>query len=70
MSDSKLGLFAWKLYFTFQPVVEPEEGQDLVEYAMIVALFALAAIAGMQSVGEEFNKILTQLAAYILRSFT
>lgn len=70
MSESKLDLFAWKLYFAFQPVAEPEEGQDLVEYAMIVALFALASIAGVQSVGQEFNKILTQLAAYILRSFT
>jgi Flp pilus assembly pilin Flp len=70
ISESKLGLLAWELYCAFRPVVEPEHGQDLVEYAMIVALFALAAIAGVQSVGQQFNQILTQLAAFILRSFT
>ena len=42
-----------------------EEGQDLVEYALLVALVALAATAGMQglagAVNNEFTNIGTSL---------
>lgn len=30
---------------------QDESGQDLIEYALIAALIALAAVAGMQKVG-------------------
>jgi pilus assembly protein Flp/PilA len=32
-----------------------EEGQDLVEYALLVALLALAAVTGMQSLATAIN---------------
>jgi pilus assembly protein Flp/PilA len=32
-----------------------EEGQDLVEYALVVALIALAATAGMQTLASDIN---------------
>ena len=32
-----------------------EEGQDLIEYALVVALIAFAAIVGMQSVAGGIN---------------
>ncbi|GAC1408846.1 MAG: hypothetical protein NVSMB52_21650 [Chloroflexota bacterium] len=32
-----------------------EEGQDLIEYALVVALIAFAAIFGMQSVAGNIN---------------
>jgi pilus assembly protein Flp/PilA len=32
-----------------------EEGQDLIEYALIVALIAFAAVAGMQTVAGDIN---------------
>lgn len=32
-----------------------EEGQDLIEYALVVALIALAATAGMQTVATQIN---------------
>ena len=35
--------------------VQGEEGQDLVEYALIVALIALAATAGMKSLATTIN---------------
>lgn len=50
-----MGLIAWKAYFAFRALMEREEGQDLVEYALIVALIALAATAGMNSLAEEIN---------------
>jgi len=42
------------------------EGQDLVEYALTVALIAFGAVAGMQGLASEinlaFNAISTDLA--------
>lgn len=32
-----------------------ESGQDLIEYALVCALIALGAIAGMQSVANAIN---------------
>jgi pilus assembly protein Flp/PilA len=32
-----------------------EEGQDLTEYALLVVLLGLAAIAGMQSLARAIN---------------
>jgi pilus assembly protein Flp/PilA len=38
-----------------------EDGQDLIEYALIIALIALIAVGSMQSftskVGSEFNTL-------------
>ncbi len=45
-----------------------EEGQDLIEYALVVALIALAATAGMSTVATKisaaFTSIGTKLASY------
>jgi pilus assembly protein Flp/PilA len=38
-----------------------EEGQDLVEYALIVALLALAATAGMNTLATAINTGFTTL---------
>ncbi|MEQ1912205.1 MAG: Flp family type IVb pilin [Vicinamibacterales bacterium] len=32
-----------------------EEGQDLIEYALLAALIALAAITAMQTLGSAIN---------------
>lgn len=32
-----------------------EEGQDLIEYALVVALIALAATAGMKTLAGDIN---------------
>ena len=38
--------------------VRGEEGQDLLEYALLVALIALAAVAAVTSVGTTINTVL------------
>jgi pilus assembly protein Flp/PilA len=38
-----------------------EEGQDLVEYALLVALVALAATAGMNTLANKINDTFTNL---------
>lgn len=50
-----------KLQIRFWELVHGEDGQDLIEYGMIVALIALAAIGGIQhfasAVATLFNNI-------------
>jgi pilus assembly protein Flp/PilA len=42
-------------------LLNDESGQDLIEYALIAALIALAAIGAMQTlgskIGNEFNQV-------------
>ncbi len=53
------------LYVKFQELKNNEEGQDMVEYALVVALIALAATAAMTGVGtaltNRFNAISTAI---------
>ena len=50
-----------KLYIKVQDLLSQEEGQDLVEYALIVALIALAATAGMKTLATAINTGFTTL---------
>ena len=55
-----------KLYVSFQNLISREEGQDLVEYALVVAIIALGATASMQSlasvISSSFASISTTFA--------
>jgi pilus assembly protein Flp/PilA len=55
-----------KMYVKFQELKNREEGQDLVEYALLISLIALAAITGVKNVTTAittiFNNISTSLA--------
>jgi pilus assembly protein Flp/PilA len=44
-----------KLFVKFQNLVNNEEGQDLVEYALVVAIIALGATASMQSLAQAIS---------------
>jgi pilus assembly protein Flp/PilA len=58
-----------KLYVKFQDLATREEGQDLVEYALVVALIAFGATAGMKALAgglnTAFGNISTTLASYV-----
>ena len=45
----------WMLSLKIQSLLKNEEGQDLIEYALVVALIALAATAGMSTVASDIN---------------
>jgi pilus assembly protein Flp/PilA len=51
-----------KLYVTLKSVMAREEGQDLVEYALVVALIAFGAIAGMSQLATGINKAFSGIA--------
>ena len=50
-------------------VLKDEAGQDLIEYALVVALIAFAAVAGMSTlatgINTAFGNIATQLTTNI-----
>ena len=43
--------------------VTAEEGQDLLEYALLVALIALVAVAAVTAAGGSVNTIFTKIGA-------
>lgn len=42
-------------YIKMQSFLKQEEGQDLVEYALVVALIAFGAVAAMKGLSTEIN---------------
>jgi pilus assembly protein Flp/PilA len=57
-----------KLYVRAQ-ILREDAGQDLIEYALVVALIAFAAMVGMNDVASNintaFNKISSKLVSAI-----
>jgi len=47
-----------------------EEGQDLVEYALVVALIAFGAIAGMQFLAVGLNNAFSDIATTVTSNIT
>jgi pilus assembly protein Flp/PilA len=52
-----------KLYVKFQNLRNSEEGQDLVEYALLVCLIALAAISGVNHVASAVTKVFSNVSS-------
>jgi pilus assembly protein Flp/PilA len=42
--------------------VRDEEGQDLIEYALLVALISLVAVAAVTTAGSAVNNIFTSIS--------
>jgi len=45
----------WLLSIKLQNILKGEEGQDLIEYALVVALIAFAATVGMGTLASDIN---------------
>jgi len=45
--------------------VRNDEGQDLLEYALLVALIAIVAVGAVTAAGNTVNGIFTSIAAAI-----
>ncbi len=46
-------------------VLNREEGQDLIEYALLVGLISLAAVAVIGPIGNDLTNIYTQIATQL-----
>ena len=51
------------VYLWLKNWLDSEEGQDLIEYSLIIALIVLVAIVGMSAVGGRIGIIWTQISA-------
>jgi len=49
----------------FETLRRTDEGQDLLEYALLVALIALVAVGGVMAAGVRVNAIFNAIAAAI-----
>jgi len=51
------------LYVKFQSLKNDEQGQDLVEYALLVALIALVCISGVNNVAKAITTVFTSISS-------
>jgi pilus assembly protein Flp/PilA len=58
-----------RFHLKLQDLKNGEEGQDLVEYALVVAMIAFGAVAGMgklaSGINHAFSDVSTRLGGYI-----
>ena len=52
-----------KLYIKMQMLLSQDEGQDLVEYALVIALVALGATAGMKTLASYLNNAFSNVGS-------
>lgn len=55
-----------KISVKLQTLLMNEEGQDLVEYGLLVALVALGATVGMRALATDINLLFTNLGNTLL----
>jgi len=51
------------LYVKLQDLKNGEEGQDLVEYALLVALIALVCVSGVNNVATAINGVFSSISS-------
>jgi pilus assembly protein Flp/PilA len=57
-----MNILLLKMYLKIQDLTSCEEGQDLVEYALLITLVALAAITGINKVATAINTVFTNIS--------
>ena len=60
----------WRLCFKWQELLSSDEGQDLIEYALVVALIAFAATAGMGTLAKNINTAYTTIGSKLTGKIT
>ena len=50
---------------TLKAQLKDEQGQDLIEYALVVALIAFAAVAGMNAVATKINNAFNTIGSML-----
>jgi pilus assembly protein Flp/PilA len=53
-----------KIRLVFKAIMK-EQGQDLVEYALVVALIAVGATAGMHALANNINTVFTNIGTSV-----
>ncbi len=58
-----MNLILFKLYIKIHELARREDGQDLVEYAMLVALIGFGAAAGMKQLSSALNLAFSNISS-------
>ena len=59
-----------KMYLTLKSLMAREEGQDLVEYALVVALIAFGAVVSMKFLSTGINTAFSDIATTLTSNIT
>ena len=51
--------------YALRRLLDPEEGQDLVEYALVMALITFGSVASMHYLAGGINNAFSELAATV-----
>jgi pilus assembly protein Flp/PilA len=60
----------WKLSIKIQSILRGEEGQDLIEYALVVALIAFAAVGAMGTLAQDINDAFASIGTKLTNATT
>ena len=55
-----------KIYIQYELFVSREDGQDLVEYSLVVAMVAFGAVAGMSALSTGINTAFKTVSSKLL----
>ena len=61
---------AIRLMFRLQMFLAYQDGQDLVEYALVVAMVAFGATAALKTLGTGLNHAFTNISSTLASSLT
>ena len=70
MENLQMNNLMMKMYLVGKSLIEREEGQDLVEYALVVALIAFGAITGMGMLATGLNHAFSNIATTLTTNVT
>jgi pilus assembly protein Flp/PilA len=65
---SQMKNILFNLYVKFQDLKNGEAGQDLVEYALVVALIAFGSTAGMSTLADGINSVFNTISSNLANS--
>jgi pilus assembly protein Flp/PilA len=68
--DHTMNTMLIKLYVKLQNLMDREEGQDLVEYALLIALIAFGATAGMSKLATGISTAFSNISVQLSTSIT
>jgi len=60
----------FNLYLKFQELKNSEEGQDIAEYTLVVALIAFGAVSTLTSLSGGLNSAFTKMSASLSSNIT
>ena len=62
MGERRMNNMLINLYLKFHDLQNGEQGQDLIEYALMIALISLVCISGINGMASAVNSVFTNIS--------